>query len=334
VVSSENSIPGDATQYAGIRLKGRDLQVPSLEIDGRIVIATGRWLTTATVRDEAFVQGPIVPDPGRLIEALKQWEEQPDILNFAQKIGEPEAAFGFHREWDDFAVIRVTTYEDWLKNRVKRDVKENLRRARREGVAVRAVAYTDDFVRGIKELYDETPVRQGKRFWHYGKSFDSIKEIHGTYQDRAEYIGAYLGEELIGFVKMVYVDNFAKTMHVISKERHFHKRPTNALIAKAVEICSDRGLSHFIYGEYNFPGKGKNSLTDFKRHHGFEEVRYPRYFVPLTAKGKLALRLNAHRGVQRHMPAAITHFLLNVRSSYYRRVHSVKPSAAGAANRG
>ena len=283
------------------------------------MIVTGRWLKTAAVRDEAFVQGPIVPDPLRAIHALKNWNQHPDIFAFPQKVGEPAGQLGIQTEWDDFALLRLTTYDDWLKNRAKRDVKENLRRARREGIIVRSCVYDDEFVRGIKELYDETPIRQGRPFWHYGKSFESLREIHGTYQDRAEYIGAYLGDELIGFLKMVYVDNFAKTMHVISKERHFQKRPTNALIAKAVEICAEKQLSHLIYGEYTFPGKGTNSLTEFKRHHGFEPVRYPRHFIALTMKGRLSLMLSLHKGLRRFVPAPVTHVLLKVRSSYYRR---------------
>ena len=310
------------TREARIRIKGRDLRVPSLEIDGRSLIAVGRWLKIAVVRDEGFVQGPVVPDPQRTIEALKRWEQCPDIFAFPQKIGEPEAKLGFDIEWNNFAVVRITTYEDWLKNRIKKDVKENIRRAKREGIVVRTSPYDDQFVRGIKELYDETPIRQGKPFWHHGKSFEVLKEVHGTYQERAEYLGAYLGDELIGFIKMVYVDDFAKTMHVISKEKYFRMRPTNALIAKAVEICAEKRLSYLIYGEYSFAGKGKNPLTDFKRHHGFEEVRYPQHFVPLTTKGRIAIRLGLHRGLRRFVPAPATNVFLKLRGAYYRRKYA------------
>jgi hypothetical protein len=198
-------------------------------------------------------------------------------------------------------------------------VKENLRRAEREGVEVCRLPYDDGFVQGIKKLYDETPIRQGKRFWHYGKSFEALKQLTGTYCERAQYVGAYLRGELIGFIKMVYVDNFAKTMHVFSSEKHRRKRPTNALIAKAVEHCAERRLSFLIYGEYNFPGKKANSLTEFKSRNGFEEMKYPRYFIPLTAKGNLALRLRLHRGLRRHVPAPMTDTFLKVRAAYYRR---------------
>ena len=93
------------------------------------------------------------------------------------------------------------------------------------------------------------------RFWHYGKTFEEIKDVHGTYASRADYIGAYLGDELIGFVKLVYVGKIARTMNVISKQRYFHLRPTNALIAKAVEICA-RKMCHILFmASTGFPVK-------------------------------------------------------------------------------
>ena len=280
---------------------------------------TGTWLRTASVQDEAFVEGEVVPDPEVVIARLKQWNTKPDIFTFCQKITDPKPKFAYHTEWENFAAIPIATYEDWFRNHIKKDVKENLRRAKREGVEVRVSSFDDSFVQGIKKLYDETPIRQGKRFWHYGKSFEALKELHGTYCERAEYLGAYVCGELVGFIKMVYVDNFAKTMHVLGSHRHRHKRPTNALIAKAVEVCAEKKLSFLIYGEYNFPGKKATSLTEFKSRNGFEEMKYPCYFIPLTAKGSLALRLRLHRGLQRHLPATMTNAFLKVRSAYYRR---------------
>jgi hypothetical protein len=318
------------TAQAEIRIRGQNTTVPSTRICDRTIIVTGNWLKTATVQDEHFVEGELVPDPELVIAHLKQWDKKPDIFTFCQKITDPARRHGYHTEWDDFAVVPITTYEDWFRNRIKKDVKENLRRAKREGVEARAVTYDDAFVYGIKKLYDETPIRQGKRFWHYGKSFEALKELNGTYCERAEYLGAYLQEELIGFVKMVYVDNFAKTMHVFGSNKHRHKRPTNALIAKAVEVCAERKLSFFIYGEYNFPGKRDNSLTEFKSRNGFEEIKYPRYFIPLTAKGSLALKLRLHRGLRRHIPAPMTNTLLNVRAAYYRRKFANQLAASSA----
>lgn len=297
-----------------VRIRGRNTMVPGLEIGGRTVTVTGKGLKIAAVRDEAFVEGEVVPDPEEFRRGLARWEVGPDLFTFSQKITDPKPKFQYRMEWDNFAVIPITTYDDWLKNRAKKDVRENLRRAKREGVEARSVPYTDEFVHGIKSIYDETEVRQGMKCWHHGKSFEDIKEVHGTYVERAEYIGAYFKEELIGFVKMVYIGNIAKTMHVISKERYFQLRPTNALIAKAVEICAEKGMAYFNYGEARFLGKKNSSLAEFKRRQGFEEMLYPRYYIPLSLKGRLALGLRLHKGIKAVLPPATVEWLLAARS--------------------
>ena len=306
------------TEQTEIRVQGQDTNVPSVRIDDRTVIVLGKRLKVASVHDEFFVEGEIVPEPNQFIAELKQWSAKPDLFTFPQKISDLTPRFGFHLDWEEFAVIPITTYQDWLKNGIGKGTRVNLKRAEREGVVVRPVSYDDDFVQGIKDLYDETPIRQGKPFWHHGKSFEDIKKVHGTYRDRAEYIGAYFEGELIGFLKMVYVGNIAKTMNVIAKEKYFRKRPTNALLAKAVEICAEKGIAYLNYGEYRFAGRKESSLSDFKRRSGFQEYKFPRYYVPLTTKGRLALALGLHRDLKTFIPWSVTKLLLQLRSLYYR----------------
>ena len=48
-----------------------------------------------------------------------------------------------------------------------------------------------------------------------------------------------------------------------------------------------------------------DSLAEFKRRCGFEKTRVPRYFVPLTLKGRLALKFGVHRGWKESIPAGI-----------------------------
>jgi len=70
-----------------------------------------------------------------------------------------------------------------------------------------------------------------------------------------------------------------------------------------VEVCEQRQLSYLLYTDWR-----DTSLVDFKRGCGFEEMRLPRYFVPLTVAGKLALRLGLERfrgGVKEGLPESI-----------------------------
>lgn len=307
------------THQTEVRIRGKTILVPSLTVGERTIVIGGKYVKTARIKDEAFVQGEIVANLDETLAAMAAAKCKADIFCFSQKIGENAPKYTHYCEWEDFAVIYITSYEDWYKSKIKKDARENIRRAAREGIRVESVPYNLKLVQQIKDLYDDTPVRQGKRFWHHGKSIEELDILHGTYKERAEFIAAYLGPEFVGFLKMVYVDNFAKTMHVISNEKHFQKRPTNALIAKAVEICAEKGLSHLIYGEFTFPGKRSSSLSEFKQRNGFERVLYPTYYVPLTLKGRLVLKFQLHKGLKAKLPPALLEKARKLRSMLYTR---------------
>ncbi len=100
------------------------------------------------------------------------------------------------------------------------------------------------------------------------------------------------------------------------KVSHHRRKPTNALLSRAVEICEQDRMTHLVYGKFVYTDE-KSSLTEFKRRSGFEKVSFPRYYVPLTWKGKLAFRLGMHRGVTGMLPVALTHQLLGIRAWLY-----------------
>src|ERR1700752_4668675 len=68
-----------------IRVKGKPVSVPSVQIDGRRVITTGTWLKIAAVQDEDLVEGEVVADPQSFIPHLKETGLKADIFTFAQK---------------------------------------------------------------------------------------------------------------------------------------------------------------------------------------------------------------------------------------------------------
>jgi hypothetical protein len=212
------------------------------------------------------------------------------------------------------AAIPITTYAEWWDKRVSHDLRKDVKRAEKRGVVVRAAEFNDALVAGIKELYDERPIRQGRPFWHYGKSPDVVRKENATYLDRSEFIGAYYGEELIGFVKIVRVGQITRMMQILAKAKHYDKRPMNALIAKAVEICEQQRCTYLTYGNYTYGNKKKDTVIDFKRRNGFEEIRFPRYFIPLTAKGRLAVKARLHLGIRGILPPRAIYFLLAMRS--------------------
>jgi hypothetical protein len=118
-----------------------------------------------------------------------------------------------------------------------------------------------------------------------------------TFLDRSDFIGAFWEGELIGFIKITSDGKSAGLMHIISMIVHRDKAPTDALMAKAVELCSEKRIAYLHYGLWSKGGFGK-----FKENHCFECYNVPRYFVPLTAKGKLMLKLGLHRRLAGRLP--------------------------------
>ena len=92
----------------------------------------------------------------------------------------------------------------------------------------------------------------------------------------------------------------------------------NALIAKAVEVCQDKGVEYLVYSKFTFGNKKTSQLTEFKRRNGFEQMDFVRYYVPLTLKGKLAVKLKLHRGLLGILPSGLIDFLWRVRSNFIR----------------
>lgn len=287
--------------YAEIQVKGKPVRVPSASIKGHTVIVTGGWLKIANVMDEQFVEGETVPDPESFAAELKNSKLRTDVFTFAQKLPDVTPKHKYHMEWDDAAAIPITNLSDWLEKRAKYDVRAAVKRAQKLGVVVKLSEFNDTFVEGIRRIYDDSAVRQGKPFHHYQKDFETVKRENSTYLERSIYLGAYYNEELIGFIRMVQIGNIAATLQVIGQKKHFDKKPMNALIAKAVEICALKGLSHLVYGSYIYNGRN-SSLTEFKRRNGFEQVLVPRYYIPLTLKGKMALGLGLHHPLAQQVP--------------------------------
>src|SRR6266702_3588302 len=150
-----------------IRVKGKSVRVPSAEIEGRTVITSGKWLKMATARDEDLIEGETLTNPESFVSQLKQSGLKADIFTFGQRLPECTPKHAYHMDWENLAVIPITTYKDWWDNRAESSVRRAVRKATKSGLVVKRAEFDDEFVNGIVSINDETPVRQGKAFWHY-----------------------------------------------------------------------------------------------------------------------------------------------------------------------
>ncbi|HEX3627594.1 MAG TPA: hypothetical protein VH280_19475 [Verrucomicrobiae bacterium] len=304
--------------FAEIRVRGKTTFVPSATIEGRTVISTGKWLKTAIIRDQDYVDGELVKDPASFVAALKKSGLKADLFTFFQRPPEVAPKFNFHVAWDNYAAVPVETFKKWWEG-VPQETRKNVRRSAKRGVEVKAVPFDDELARGIHNLCNETPVRQGKPFWHFGKDFETVKREHSTYLEQSDFIGAFFENQLIGFIKIIYVDRLAHILHILAANAHYDKRPINGLIAKAVEICEQKGAGYFVYGQYTYGNKTQSSLVELKRRNGFEQINFPRYYVPLTWKGRMAVAFRLYRGAVGLLPSPVLKMAVATRDWLYKR---------------
>jgi hypothetical protein len=299
-----------------VSVKGRLVPAPSFAVQNRSVVVVGRVLRVAQLHEEDWIEAQAIADPDGFAAAVRAARVPADLLTFLQPLGTAWPATALHRETEDAAAVPLTTYAAWWSS-LPQASRKNVRRAEKRGLVARVAAFDDALVAGIKAIYDEVPFRQGRRFWHYGKSLEQVRRDNATFLDRSEFVAAYLGDELVGFIKLVYVGRVARIMQILSKNAHADKRAPNLLLAKAVEVCCQRGLSHFVYGQYYYGNKGHTAITEFKRRNGFERLLLARCYVPLTPKGRLALTLRLHRGLKQVLPRRLINLLLRARARFH-----------------
>ncbi len=294
-------------------LEGRPTELRCVEIDGQTYSLSGRPVTVLGLEDEWYED---VHDPESIIRVLQEQTEVPiDLFTFWQRWPDVIPRFqSLHQEWDELAVLSTRSFDDWWNRQIKPRVRSLIRKAEKEGVVVRETEYNDDFVSGMTAIFNEARIRQGRQFWHYGKDFLTVKRQFSRHIDREHMIAAYYREELIGFIMLGNAGKFGITGQIISSLKHRDKATNNALIAKAVEVCARLGLESLVYLNWS-----DDSLGEFKRRCGFERTRVPRYYVPLTVKGRLALRSGAHRGWAAMLPTQIKSRLKRLRSSWNER---------------
>ncbi len=287
-------------------------------ICNREIKISGRLVRTARLDADKY---QFLSDPEPLIEGLRASGQRIDLFTFLQGLPATEPRYRYPMEWDNLAVLPVSTFENWWNKQIGFKARNKAKQAEKKGVVLREVPFDETLVQGISDIYNEVPVRQGRRFPHYGKSLDTIYREAATYLDSSTFIGAFHGEELIGFIKLVADESRqqAGLMNIVSKIAHRDKAPTNALVAQAVRSCAERQISYLVYSNFAYGRKQQDSIVDFKTRNGFSRVDVPRYYVPLTTLGSAAFRMGLHHRLADHVSEPLAQKLREIRHNWYSR---------------
>lgn len=259
--------------------------------------------------------------PELIIDGLRRSRSRIDLFTFMQRLPDTKPRYQYPMEWDNFAAIRLSTFEEWWTKQLGFKARNKAKQAEKKGVVVREIPFSDELVRGIWEIYNECPIRQGRRFPHFGKDIEQVRRDEATYLDSSVFIGAYLGDRLIGFIKMLIDETGTQAglLNIVALISERDKATANALVAAAVKACALRGVSYLTYSNFSYGNKKRDSLSDFKERNGFQRVEIPRYYLPLTSLGSAALRLGLHHRLSERIPEPLAERFREFRDAWYKR---------------
>jgi hypothetical protein len=304
---------------------GRPLSLEAVMLGGTTITIQGGLLRTAMIHNEWINR---VEEPKEVADALRR-KRLADLFTFWELLRDTTPQYDFPMEWVPISALPITTHEEWASRQARKEVRKNIKKASRRGVEVRPVEFDAELVAAITRIFNEVSVRQGKPFWHYGKGIEEVKAEMGQDLDRSHFIGAYFAGELIGFYKLMIGGCFAQPVMSLSMVKHRDKYTDTALISEAVKFCAERRLRYMTYGEWR-----RDNHRMFLEGHGFNKVLIPRYYVPLTYRGYVSLKLRVHNGLKeglkRLLPDSVLAGALTLRSRWYQRaLQPPEPTQSG-----
>ena len=197
---------------------------------------------------------------------------------------------------DNIALLEIKDYTHWW-SAIGKKTRNMVRKAEKGGVKISVEPQSNKLAEGIWKIYNETPIRQGRAFPHFGETLEAVTD--NMYSEKnSTFLAAFIGQEIAGFIQILYGNEIALLSNILSMQKHWDKSVNNALLAKAVEVCASKGERWLMYGRIgNHP-----SLDRFKENNGF--VKYPltRFYIPLTRNGRLAIRLGLHQELKDALP--------------------------------
>ncbi len=300
-----------------VSVKGKKQEVQAFRLDNVVIVINGRWVRVAKIFDEYWLEADTLPDPHRVLQLLRDAQHNADLFTFSQRVPDTKPRFNFPMEWDNVAVIPVSSHETWFREQISSASRRNIRASEKKGVEVRVTEFDEKYIHGVMSIYNESPIRGGRKYWHYGKDFVTVQAENGTYRERSTFLGAYFQDEMIGYMKIVWDTHSAAIMQILSKIEFRDKRPNNAFLSEAVRLCSERKIPYLLYERFVYGNKTDSSLTRFKRENGFVRMDIPRYYAPLTFTGSMSLKLGLHTDPTDMIPQWLRGRLVDMRDTWY-----------------
>jgi hypothetical protein len=180
------------------------------------------------------------------------------------------------------AVLRLpSSYDRWYESLDKR-----VRHAIRTSRTSVEQCTIDEGTKAIASIYTDIEERQGQPFPFHNIDAAELERIMVRRKESVFFHGLADGR-LVGAARIIpsISEGFAILASLISRGSDFDKKPNDRLLAGLVEWAIQKQIGLLVYDYL-----ADDSLGFFKRRHGFCPLSVPRFGVPLTARGSLALR--------------------------------------------
>src|SRR6266487_1332272 len=155
----------------------------NIEVSGKKILIEGKMPRIARLEQEWYED---VEHPDKLVDALRTARTGADILTFWQRLPDLEPRYSYSMERDPIAALPIKSYSFWWDKQIDGAARNKVRKAQKRGIVVTPTRFDDEFVEGMTSIFNETPVRQGRPFLHYGKDFKTVKRQFSRFLFREE----------------------------------------------------------------------------------------------------------------------------------------------------
>jgi hypothetical protein len=295
--------------------KGKEIPIYKTNYNNIEIIIRGKFLKYAYPINNGMVE---IFDPKNVIEYFDNMKNiRVDYFQFMQKIPNSKAVFKYYFVYDNLAAIPIESYSQWWSKQINGKTRNMVRKSKKSGIEIKSVNFDKFFVENVHTIFNESPVRQGKKFWHFGKSIEVINRQLSVDSKSHTYLGAFYKNEMIGFAGIRRVDDIGFLGQIISMIKHRDKAPNNALIDHSVLFCEKNNINYLIYDKFDYGKGGSDTLKRFKKDNGFQKYELPKYFLPITSFGKFVCDHKLHLNFTDFIPQPLYNMLRTIRKKIY-----------------
>src|SRR5689334_18029501 len=109
---------------------------PGVNVCDRDIIISGRLIRIGCLDGEKYT---FPDDPEAMIKGLRDCGARIDLFTFLQRVSETFPKYGYPMEWDNLAVLPVSTFDHWWTQQIRSFPRNRARQAEKKGVVLREV---------------------------------------------------------------------------------------------------------------------------------------------------------------------------------------------------